>query len=112
MRWVPQSLHPTYGRLRSHYDSLGRPNGGTILIDDDANGVGWFIDPTPNDNSEFSQTLTDTAYRATGDCDRTFPIRQHSQSSSVTTLPSGKMVLSQRHILQSVSWMQAPLRLA
>ncbi|MBD2594927.1 hypothetical protein H6G74_11375 [Nostoc spongiaeforme FACHB-130] len=47
------------------YDSFGRPNGGTILIDNDANGVGWFIDPTPLENSEFTTTLTDTAYRAT-----------------------------------------------
>jgi hypothetical protein len=47
------------------YDSLGRPNGGTILIDADANGIGWFIDPTPNDNSEFTTSLTNTAFRAT-----------------------------------------------
>jgi PKD repeat protein len=47
------------------YDQQGRPNGGTILIDNDANGVGWFIDPTPEKNSEFTQTLTDTAFRAT-----------------------------------------------
>ncbi|MEA5554599.1 hypothetical protein VB713_27090 [Anabaena cylindrica UHCC 0172] len=47
------------------YDTLGRPNSGTILIDDNANGIGWFIDPTPNDNSEYTTTLTDTAYRAT-----------------------------------------------
>jgi hypothetical protein len=49
----------------TQFDPQGRPNGGTILIDDDANGVGWFIDPTPLDNSEFAQTLTDTAFRAT-----------------------------------------------
>jgi hypothetical protein len=47
------------------FDSQGRPNGGTILIDHNANGVGWFIDQTPFDNTEFAQTLTDTAYRAT-----------------------------------------------
>jgi hypothetical protein len=29
------------------YDQLGRPNTATISIDDDANGVGWFIDTTP-----------------------------------------------------------------
>ncbi|GAB1539092.1 hypothetical protein NUACC21_17570 [Scytonema sp. NUACC21] len=49
----------------TNYDSLGRPNGGTLLIDTDANGVGWFIDTTPWENSEFSQTLTDSAFRAT-----------------------------------------------
>jgi large repetitive protein len=35
------------------YDNNGRPNAATISIDDDANGVGWFIDSTPDDNSEF-----------------------------------------------------------
>jgi hypothetical protein len=37
------------------YDQLGRPNKATISIDDDANGVGWFIDTTPQDNSEFTR---------------------------------------------------------
>ncbi|MBD2241879.1 cadherin-like domain-containing protein [Aulosira sp. FACHB-113] len=49
----------------TQFDALGRPNGGTILIDHNANGIGWFIDPTPLDNSEFASSLTDTAYRAT-----------------------------------------------
>jgi DNA/RNA endonuclease G (NUC1) len=35
------------------YDSFGRPNTATITIDNDANGVGWFIDTTPQDNNEF-----------------------------------------------------------
>jgi large repetitive protein len=35
------------------YDNSGNPLSGTIQIDHDANGVGWFIDPTPQDNSEF-----------------------------------------------------------
>ncbi|MDB9377893.1 hypothetical protein, partial [Nodularia sphaerocarpa] len=47
----------------TNYDTLGRPKVGTILIDHDANGIGWFIDPTPFDNSEYTTTLTDTAYR-------------------------------------------------
>jgi hypothetical protein len=42
------------------FDPLGRPNGGTLLIDHDANGIGWYIDPTPQDNSEFNQPLRDT----------------------------------------------------
>jgi PKD repeat protein len=45
------------------YDQLGRPNAATISIDDDANGVGWFIDITPGDSSEF--TGTDTYFQAT-----------------------------------------------
>jgi large repetitive protein len=35
------------------FDDSGKPNAGTILIDSDANGVGWFVDSTPLDNSEF-----------------------------------------------------------
>jgi large repetitive protein len=35
------------------FDDSGRPNAGTILIDHDANGVGWFIDETPMESSEF-----------------------------------------------------------
>jgi PKD repeat protein len=46
------------------YDTYGTPNAATISIDDDANGVGWFIDTTPLDSSEFSTQLTDTAYKA------------------------------------------------
>ena len=33
----------------------------------EVNGLGWFIDITPWENSEFSTSLTDTAYRATAD---------------------------------------------
>ena len=47
------------------FDPQGRPNGGTIIIDTDANGIGWYIDPTPFDHSEFTQPLTDTTFRAT-----------------------------------------------
>jgi YD repeat-containing protein len=42
------------------FDSSGVPNAGTILIDRDANGVGWFIDETPLDNSEFTTKNTDS----------------------------------------------------
>ncbi|MGB3639369.1 MAG: DNA/RNA non-specific endonuclease, partial [Rivularia sp. (in: cyanobacteria)] len=51
----------------THYTDQGIPNGGKILIDHNANGLGWFIDPTPFDHSEFSQTLTDTALLAAAD---------------------------------------------
>ena len=36
------------------FDDSGKLNAGTILIDHDANGIGWFIDETPLDNSEFT----------------------------------------------------------
>jgi hypothetical protein len=49
----------------TNYDSLGRPNGGTLLIDHNANDVGWFIDSTPLDNNEFTTSLTDKGFRAT-----------------------------------------------
>jgi hypothetical protein len=49
------------------FDPTGRPNSGTLYLDVDANGLGWYIDPTPWDNSEYSTFLTDTAYRATTD---------------------------------------------
>jgi hypothetical protein len=45
------------------YNTNGTPKTATITIDDDANGVGWFIDTTPQDNSEF--TGTDTYLQAT-----------------------------------------------
>jgi hypothetical protein len=51
----------------TQFSNNGTPTGGTLYLDTDANGLGWYIDPTPWENSEFSQTLTDTAYRATAD---------------------------------------------
>jgi DNA/RNA endonuclease G (NUC1) len=47
----------------SEFGANGSPTKATILIDDDANGVGWFIDSTPGDNSEF--TGIDTYFQAT-----------------------------------------------
>ena len=47
------------------FDDSGVPNAGTILIDHDANGVGWFIDSTPLDNSEFTAQNTDSYLLAT-----------------------------------------------
>jgi len=42
------------------FDDTGVPNAGTILIDHNANGVGWFVDSTPLDNSEFTAQDTDS----------------------------------------------------
>ena len=42
------------------FDDAGVPNAGTILIDHDANGVGWFIDETPLNNSEFTAQDTES----------------------------------------------------
>ena len=49
------------------YNTFGRPNSGTLTLDINGNGVGWFIDTTPEDNSEFTTQLADTAYKATAD---------------------------------------------
>ena len=39
---------------------LGQADGQLILIDADADGFGWFVDPTPGESSEFKVTLNDT----------------------------------------------------
>jgi uncharacterized repeat protein (TIGR01451 family) len=44
---------------------LGETTGGAILIDRNAAGWGWFVDPTPRDNSEFSIVLSSGVYAAT-----------------------------------------------
>jgi hypothetical protein len=44
---------------------LGREEGGTITLDADAAGHGWFVDPTPADSSEFRRRLADGALAAT-----------------------------------------------
>jgi hypothetical protein len=38
---------------------LGEEIGKTILIDRDAAGYGWFIDPTPRDDAEFTRLAAD-----------------------------------------------------
>ena len=43
---------------------LGETAGNTIWIDDNGAGYGWFVDPTPGDDAEFSQvSATDLAAR-------------------------------------------------
>jgi len=49
------------------YDTSNRPNSGTLTLDINGNGSGWFIDTTPEDNSEFTTQLADTDYQATAD---------------------------------------------
>jgi hypothetical protein len=45
----------------------GLPTAGTILISPNAAGVGWFVDPTPLDNSEFGTWFGPDAFQAFGD---------------------------------------------
>jgi hypothetical protein len=49
----------------THFDSNGRPTSGTLTLDTDANGLGWFIDSTPWENSEFGTLNAETFFRAT-----------------------------------------------
>ncbi|MFT4558666.1 MAG: Ca2+-binding RTX toxin-like protein, partial [Planctomycetaceae bacterium] len=46
-------------------NQVGRLDGSVMLLDIDAAGNGWFVDPTPNDNSEFN-TLTSLTERVAG----------------------------------------------
>src|SRR5262249_20643989 len=58
-------------------DVVGDETAGHITIDDDAAGHGWFVDPTPADNSEFTHAvngsstdfLTDPTNAAAGHLD-------------------------------------------
>jgi hypothetical protein len=49
----------------THFDSNGRPTSGTLTLDTDANGLGWFIDSSPWDNAEFGTLNAETFFRAT-----------------------------------------------
>jgi DNA/RNA endonuclease G (NUC1) len=47
------------------FNEFGLPQTGTILIDYNANGIGWFIDITPFENSEFGLENAEWALQAT-----------------------------------------------
>ena len=40
------------------------PKAGTIFIDDDVNGKDWFIDSTPQSNSEFASSNAANYFQA------------------------------------------------
>ena len=46
------------------FDSDGRPAVGTITVDATANGLGWFVDQTPFDSTEFDQDTNRTTFKA------------------------------------------------
>ena len=48
-------------------DLLGLTAGDVITLDDDAAGHGWFLDPTPQANEEFSVSSVDGVFAAPGD---------------------------------------------
>jgi hypothetical protein len=49
------------------YDTFNRPSSATITLDDDGNGVGWFIDTTPEGNSEFRAGVGGDYFTANSD---------------------------------------------
>ncbi|NEQ43013.1 MAG: DNA/RNA non-specific endonuclease [Leptolyngbya sp. SIOISBB] len=51
----------------TRFNADGQPIAGTILIDNDANGTGWFIDPTPWEHSEFKIQNSEFNLQATAD---------------------------------------------
>jgi glucose/arabinose dehydrogenase len=51
---APAGLRVETRNLGGDYLGLALPGQGTVLIDDDAAGYGWFVDPTPQQNEEFS----------------------------------------------------------
>src|SRR5262249_37015367 len=51
-RWIPSTAD-------------NEPASEAIVIDIDAAGVGWFVDPSPTNHFEFDQTLAEGAFRAT-----------------------------------------------
>src|SRR5205823_3615053 len=45
---------------------LGLTSGNTVYVDQNAAGQGWFMDPTPQDDNEFSLSSTDGLIAAVG----------------------------------------------
>ena len=58
----------TSGSPTSPDRSSGWPATGVITIDQDAAGYGWFIDPTPADDSEFGGVAQSPARVASTSC--------------------------------------------
>jgi len=55
----------TVGRTTNIRSSQhGLPSSGTVILDVNAAGVGWFVDDTPSDHKEFVDVLGATAFRA------------------------------------------------
>jgi hypothetical protein len=57
----------TVSALAGH--DAARNDGGTIHLDDDAGGYGWFVDTTPNEDSEYSGSGTRLTAEAGGAAD-------------------------------------------
>jgi large repetitive protein len=57
---ITQLQHVTYDVADIASGALGHSTPGHVTIDVDADGHGWFVDPTPSDNSEFGIALSST----------------------------------------------------
>jgi hypothetical protein len=70
---------------------LGLAEGGIVLIDDDAAGLGWYIDPTPFTDEEFQTAdLSATAAEALGRVDLlTVVLHELGHILGLDDLPSG-----------------------
>ncbi len=63
-----ERLHHAHWRIADlGSDLLGRTAGNVITLDDDAAGHGWFVDPTPQTDEEFSVSSVDGVFAALGD---------------------------------------------
>ncbi len=58
---IAQLEHATYDVADITSGWLGQSTPGHVTIDVNADGHGWYIDPTPTDNSEFGVALSSTA---------------------------------------------------
>ena len=63
-----ERLHHAHWRIADlGSDLLGLTAGGVITLDDDAAGHGWYLDPTPQADEEFSVSSVDGVFAALGD---------------------------------------------
>ncbi len=58
---IAQLEHTTYDVADITSGWLGQSTPGHVTVDVNADGHGWYIDPTPTDNSEFGIALSSTA---------------------------------------------------
>jgi hypothetical protein len=75
-RWASAGLSQTQYDVLSHLTfavvnmdgaNIGASAGSLVLVDDDAGGLGWFVDATPLDDSEFSAVTSATHLLAATD---------------------------------------------